>query len=507
MRKLYLASTVISLSAAIGWACSGDTQPTQPPADAGSDVVDATQDNGTTPDPDSGPTSHCTLDTGVDPVAFCIQKTVLDAEVLSAYAKGLGVVSSWDSTSYQADKDDAGKPLHDLHNDLWFTSSIANFHVSAGTYGDNTLSPKLDDILAEVEPVLEAELGTAPDGYDGETYAHLRNTAAGLRYINESAKAAAIDKVADAYGRQIYTKYVHALPASDAGAPDAVIGASDGHGNWAYVTADAATGALALLDMVARHGGDAGDDAANAALWDTAARAVLDHLYNRARHTSGMYYRALVTSADPQHDALAPSPQGNDVLLSDVQATVALTLSRASALVTDPKKGGMLSSATQAYPFNLYSSELLDALNGSLSLWDQSADAGTPNADAGVAAGYIEGVVPATSTLLRNRSTRANALLLGAVHRHIIDDSGKQGWQGKWLRAELIKELPVGSSLLAVVQNQSGYLRASSFDYGLAVLSADGGDGGLVPLARSYDAASIGAALEALNELWYGWQH
>jgi hypothetical protein len=477
------------------------------PGDAGPDVAtDTAQDTYSIPPGDSGPTSHCTLDTGADPIAFCIQRLVLDAEEQSAYAKGLGIVSSWDSKTYMSDKDDAGQPLHDLHNDLWFTSSIANFHTSAGYYGDTTLSPKLDNILVEMETVLEAELGQAPDGYDGETYAHLRNTAAGLRYINENAKATSIDKIADAYGRQIYTKYVHALPAGDAGGADAVIGTSDGSGNWAYVTGDAATGALALLDMVWRHGGDAGDDAANAVLWEAAARAVLDHLYNRARHTSGMYYRALVTSNDPQHDALAPSPQGSDVLLSDVQASVALTLSRANGLANDATKNGAYSSATKSYPFQLHSSEILDALNGSISMWDDSADAATPNADASLAGGYIEGVVPATSARLTNRSTRANALLLAAVHRHIVDEGGKEGWQGKWLRAEVVARLPMNASLFSVVADQNGYLQGSSFDYGLAItLDPDGGDAGLVPRANSYDAASIGAALEALNELWYGW--
>jgi hypothetical protein len=136
--------------------------------------------------------------------------------------------------------------------------------------------------------------------------------------------------------------------------------------------------------MADRH---AVDDAQNALAWEATALATFDHLATRARETTtGMYYAALVTSADPNHDtvdATAPSAFPSDALLTEVQGSVALSMMRASALAAQSPA----LNRSKSYPFGDQVEALFEAMNGkTVSLWD-----GFESEDAGAGAGYVDG--------------------------------------------------------------------------------------------------------------------
>ncbi len=491
MRKLasvFLALSTIPLAI---WSCGGDSV-TDVPADAAvPDASDARADSPITPPVDAS-TRHCTLDNGSDPVALCIQKVILKNERRAAFVKALGVAASWDSKTFVPDTN-GGMPLHDVHDDVAFAASISSYDLAARLYGDTEINADLDNVLVTMVTNIEMQLATPPAEYGGDVYLQLRKIAGNLRYINENDHAKKIDAIAEPYGRAIYTTYSQAV-----GAGDSVLGTPAGGGQVAYTTADVATGAVALLDMAVRH---AIDDAANATLWVDGAKRALDHLSSRARDpVTHLYYRSLVTSGDPNHDALAGA-MPNDALLSDVQATVMLALMRANELVlANPTVLG----AFTGYGLASNADQLFRAMN-TAGLWD-SADRG-----------YLEGYVPSTSTFLTNKPTRANALMFGAIHRKFIDappfDAGSATIdvvQLKALRSLFIQQQPDNSSLLSVVFDQTSYFRASSRDYRLAQLPpSDGGtsDAGTEPRAASYTAAATAAALEGLSEQLYGATH
>ncbi len=477
MRKLASSFLAIATVPLAFWACSSDSPATVPADAAVADVVDAGGvDSPIVPRIDAS-TRHCTLDNGGDPVALCTQKLILKSERAAAFIKTLGVVASWDSKSFVPDPE-GGAPTHDVHDDIAFASSISNYHIAARLYGDSEINTDLDNVLVDMVVNIEAELATPLAEYGGEVYLQLRNVAGNLRYINENEHAMKIDVLADAYGRAINNTY-----SQNVGSGDTVLGTSAGGGQVAYTTADVATGALALLDMAVRH---ASDDAANAALWVLAAKRALVHLRTRARDpVTHLYYRALLTSADPDHDTLASGTLPSDALLSDVQATVMLSLMRANELV--------LANTTTLATFTSYglptlADDLFQAMNAA-GLWDSNDR------------GYLEGYVPSTSTFLTDKPTRANALMFGAIHRKFIDappfDAGATTIdvvQLKALRSLLISQQPNNSSLLSIVFDQTSYLRASSRDYKLTQ----------APLAGSYTAAATAAALEGLSEQLYG---
>src|SRR5262249_39835913 len=154
----------------------------------------------------------------------------------------------------------------------------------------------------------------------------------------------------------------------DAGADGRVLGTPSG-GNVAYAPADVITGAFALLDMAHRH---AVDDATFAAAAQTAAIKSIDYVFARGRdQATGVFFTSLVTSADPGHDAVAPSQPGrpDDALLADVQAQIALALTRAQELAVMQNSG--LSMEVRAYPFSMRASTVVDASNkAGSSLWD-----------------------------------------------------------------------------------------------------------------------------------------
>ncbi len=307
--------------------------------------------------------------------------------------------------------------------------------------------------------------------------------------------------VADSYGRAIYTGYYAPLAGGDAVLGTPVSG--DAGSGIAYAPADAATGALALIDLAVRH---ASDDPADAAAWQSAAALVLEHLDARARDTAtGLYFAALVTSADPGHDALAPAtPSGPpaDALLTDVNARIALALLRAQELANTPTMASAIPSVA-ALPLEARAEALLAALDDTpQSLWDASG--GPSDGDGGtLGAGYFEGWVPSLSQLLTDKPTRANALAMAALNDAIVMGNGPDLRHAIALRTLVADMTMANAGFMTVVDNQTGYfLTAPS---GFAFQSDDAGiDAGADPRQKSYFSIANTGAVEGLSELWIG---
>jgi hypothetical protein len=211
-------------------------------------------------------------------------------------------------------------------------------------------------------------------------------------------------------------------------------------------------------------------------------------LLANAKHSSGLYYRALTTGADGGGDApTAIDTMPSDALLSDVQGGVMLAFMRANEVTN-------ADTATFA-PFALYdfvgkADALFQAL-GAANLWDATGG------------GYSEGFVPSSSTMLTNKTTRSNAAIFAALHRKFLDmpprDAGPQTPEVvvlHGLRMLLIQQVTAHGSLFAVVDNQTGYFRAATHDFRFTS----------EPRAASYTAAANAAALEGLSEQAYGRQ-
>jgi hypothetical protein len=525
MRKVALACAAsvgivgLPLYLACGGGTSGNpdqTDASDGPADA---LPDANRPEVVVPPPDAS-VLNCMLADRTDPVALCTQKLVLRSLHNAAFNTTTGVAASW---SYATGLPD---PVpHDWHDDVGYAAALTGYYQSSLLYGDTELTPTVSGDLMTLTTLVLAELAMLPDEYSGEAYQRLRAAAGGLRLLNFVTDGDMLDAIADAYGRAIYTKYFFALaspPPVDAGGGDAGAGdagpdasadaSADGatgdageggapiadgiigrpmNGAYAYTTADVATAALALLDLAARNPGDV-----NHSAWQLAAQGAFEHLYNRARDaTTGLYYRALITSTDPVHDQLDPAQTPNDALLADVTATVALALSRADELVT---KNASSLPLVVSYPLNQHAADALDAVNATPSLYDGPVEAGATST------GFMEGYVPSSATLITSKATRANAYLMATQNRlelspHSVNT--KWGPEVGSLFHSLTDVLPENSSLLSVVPGgQNAYLRASS--RGFTFLDADGGDAG--PYADSYQSAAVVAFVEGMNELLYG---
>ncbi len=536
MRSLHLALVSLVLPAALNalGACGGDDSQAAPDASLEAQGMDTTlppPDVPTPPLPDSS-VRNCTLggnNMGLDPVGLCVQKLVLQG-VHGEYSPEAGVPASWDSTSFLPDSDDAGAPLHDFHDDVGYAAASALYHQTSSLYGDTELTPQLDVDLAAMAPLLTGEVGGPPSEYSGELYLRLRTVAGGLRYVNQNAAADAIDTAADAYGRAIFTQHFFPTQSPDAGsgdagggdagpeagleagasdgaAPDAGVdaGGCDGGGvviadaiigtmtasGVAYAPDEVATAALALLDLAQRNPGDP-----NVTAWQLASLSALEHIRNRAREaTTGLYYRSLVTSLDPGHDRLDPTPP-SDVLLSDVQAVMALALVRAADLVS--KNASLLCTAA-GYPFQARADEISAALNGPVGLWDGppgNQDAGPTDQPGALQEGYI----PSTQTLLTTKTMRSNVYYLAVLHRSNIVD----GPQGGSPYASEINPLRYAMltlagaqqdvSFLSVLDPQLGVFRATTKSFQLAS----------EPRGSSYRAAAAADFVEGMSELLYG---
>jgi hypothetical protein len=457
--------------------------------------------------PDSGPSVHCALDTGADPVGFCTQKVVLQGEHLHAFNAMSGVAQSWDSTTLLPDLGPNNKPLHDFHDDAAYGAACSRYHQSATTYGDNQITSTLDNDLIALGTLLPTELATLPAEYAGELYQDLRTTSGGLRIVNQNALGDSVDIVAEGYGRAIYSTYYVPL-GGDAGAgadagtgSDAVLGTPAAGGGTAYASADAATGALALIDLAVRH---AVDDPASSAMWQSAAVQVLTHLDARARDTvTGLYFAALVTSADPGHDALAPAAAGGppaDALLTEVNARIALALLRAQALAT---ANGSAIPDVAALPLEARAEALLAALDSTpQSLWDPSG--GPALGEAGtMGSGYFEGWVPSLSQLLTDKPTRANALAMAALHDAFTMGNGPDQQRVPVLLTLLSDMTMANAGFMTVIDNQTGYFL--TVPSGFTFASDDAGvDAGQNPRQKSYFSIANTASVEGLSELWIG---
>ena len=479
-----------------------------------------------------------------DYVDFRLQKQILVAEH-KVFNPDAGIASSWSATTGAPDTD-GGAIVYDLNDNVAYGASLGLYSISAGEYGDTEIAGTIvaPDLTA-LSALVQAELTTLPASYDGELYMRLRRFAQGLDGLQETADGAAngapINALADAYGRAIYTSYFHSLaaaPVTDAGTDaaadsgvadagdagedggddaggdaesdagianvpvaDGILGVAQPGGGLLYNVDQAASGALALADLASRH---QTDDPANAAIWARAAGSVFNHLYTRARHASGLYYSYLVTSSDPDHDALASVLSPNDQLLTETQASVAESLMRTSGIVTTDNVQEL-----SLYPFRDQIKSPLNGLKGIASdggvgfnLWDPTSTVATTTFcttvdDASAAcggSGFFVRYLPSSTGLDNSSKTiRGNALLWGAIYRSLVLPGTAASIDYEPLQAlfEFQTGVP-GDSFLTLVFNQASYPNAVTAGLGL------------LPSSPSFTAQANAYAIEALTEQWIG---
>jgi hypothetical protein len=494
LASFWLGFTGTGLFAA---SCGGDDSSGAP--DAASDTTapeSATPDTPVPPSPDATKAA-CNLGNGDDPVALCTQKLVLGAIHDAALKLPAGVAPSWDRTTGTPDPD-----AHDLRDDAAYAAACTNYAQSATRYGDTEISSTLLADFAAITPILKNELGTIPDEYSGQLYTRVRDVAIGARYVLDNAGGTAFDAIGDQIGAKIFGHFialagpdggvVDAGDAGDAGAeadagftlPGDGVLASDAT-NRDYAPEDVATGALALVDMAVRHPSDP-----SAGAWALAAVESFEHLHTRARSPSGAYYRLLMPSGAPDHDDLSPrAPAPQDLLATETTAAVAYALFRASDLVTN--------NATLApiipiagYDFIARANAALASLHGTPSFYD--ADKG----------GYFEGVLAGSGAVLPNKPTRANALMLGALHRATALRVSPYTKQAKTTRTVVGATSPIGAGLLATSLEQKAYFELVAKDFSGPPSDLDGS---VDPHPNSYVSAASLLAVDALNDGWFGY--
>jgi hypothetical protein len=511
--------------------CNGESES---PGDGGPDASDAGNeiDDGLQNIAPDDAATNCSVNANEDYVDFCLQKQILVAEH-KVFSPSGGVASSWNVNTGLPDTD-GGAIVHDFRDDIAYGASLGLYSISASVYGDTSIAASVvtPDLLA-LAPLVEAELATLPASYDGETYLRLRRLAQGLDLLPLGADGApngtAIDAIADAYGRAIYATYYHPLTGApgagdDAGASDGgedaggdagsdagpvvlpiedgILGVAQPGGGVLYDVDQAASGALALADLASRH---EADDPTDAHMWARAAGSVFNHLFARGRHSSGLYYAYLVTSADPDHDALATVITPDDALLTETQASVAASLMRARGLVTTANLVEL-----SLYPFSDQVGSTLSALKGvvsdggaGFSLWDPTSTAATTAActtdeDASSAcggSGFFVRWLPSGAGLDNSAKTiRGNGLLFSAIYRAIVAAPNAASIDFEPLQALFEYRLGVaGDSFMTLVFNQASYPDAVSADLKL-------------PSAPSFTAQANAYAIEALTEQWVGHQ-
>ncbi len=490
------------------WQCSGNEVSPSPSGDAGLEASTGDDDAELGDDSlgdDAGPTINCDLGassgTPFDPVSLCFQKQVLEFVHESAVTTAGGVAASWDSTSLQPTSD-GGTVLHDWRDDAAFGSAIADYLSYASKYGDNQIDYDVATALSKLAPVLEAELATLPDDYDGAPYMHLRNVVAGLNFVGDMTDASSIAAIADAYGNAIVATYLQPL-----GGGDMIVGRCSAPAVCTYETEKAATAALAILDLAWRSTfTDAGvplDATAPPAL-TAAATAVLDHLALHARSPSGLYYRALVTSDAGDAGGGDGGPASGDMpivldtwpadaLLSEVQATTMYALARAGTLVV----AHTALSAAASFPFFANAESIYAGMHAAPSLWDTTLG------------GYYEAYVPSTGATYSDKPSVANALMYAAVAYDFVGNPPPANPDGGSLmqtdelateRQLLTQVGATSTSLITVISNQQAFFRASSAAFGLAdAYGVDGGVTSMEPGASLYIAAATNAVLEGLS--------
>ena len=512
-------------------ACSGGGSSGTAPGDAG--AQDAPSDQSVAPT-ESGPFSYpdvatvvpeasvhncifSAADGGVgDPVLLCSQETALFNLLTNAYTMGTGV-----APGFSTQPPFTASPGHAWQDDLGLAASLGAFQCSALAYGDTMYLGMFDGVLADLGKLLPGEVVTA-GSYDGEAYFRLRSAARGLSLTGAASVAATLDAMADGYARAIQTSFVQAVqagqgPPSDAGGLDAgaaatIIGASSApDGSVSYAPAQSAMAAAALLDMAARAGsaGDAGDAGPQAAAWASSGAGTLAYLWARARDpVTGLFYQALVTSADAGHDQLGTGTYASDALLSDVQATVVLALARAQTAANALAGDGGSGPA----PYAAEIETLVTALNA----------AGLFNGVPPAPGAFLQGLVPSLGLTLTNQTTASSALLLGGIKRaQALGVATSWGSEAASLGLALDFTSPSGvpwpahSNLVSVVTDALGdvtqvaYLAAVSRSWGWAQAfsgpSGQSSDAGLDPDAMSYSTAAVSAMVEGVSQRWYAW--
>ena len=230
----------------------------------------------------------------------------------------------------------------------------------------------------------------------------------------------------------------------------------------------------------------------------------MNHLYNRARHPSGLYYADLITSQDPGHDALASVVTPNDALLSDTSASVASALMRMNGIVQTVGVGPLSS-----FPFTTQAISPLSGLQGvapagasGFSLWDPTPTADTTTSCAALedasgcsGSGFFVRYLPSTAGLDNSSKTiRANALAFGAIHRSLVTPGTAADLDVLPLTALFESQSGPNASFLSITGavNQASYPDAVS-----ATL-------GLLPTSPSFTAQADAYAIEALTEQWIG---
>lgn len=482
--------------AALGGACSKNAGTTAAPPDGGDDVGDDATPDVYLPPPQEASTMHCTVD-GLDPVALCLQKTVLQNELTDAYAKGKGIPPTWDAKGMPSG-------THSWRDDVGFAASIGSYHCSSAVYGDNQLTPMLDAIMPDLGAFIVAELTAAPSGYDGEDYFRLRAAGAGLNHANDTTDAATVMQLADTFARNLRTNYAQTVTLPDHSTAT-VLGTPDGMGHVVYAPAQVIMAAAALVDMARINASDP-----SAPKWTATAIAAVDYVWSRGRDTNtGLFYQQLVTSSDPDHDALGQGMPTPDALVTDVQAEAVLGLARL--------QDGMNAMADpDATPDNKYWIE-------ANTIFQSLADAGLfdgdlPLSEAGLptpppVGAFMEALVPSTTTKDTNKTTLGNAWILGAIRRVGVGMSSPLlGDLEPQVLAAVTQQTPASSSLFTVVVDtqtgnpvQTDYLRAASKDFQYATaFSPTGGNSGQEPGATSYRADAVAAVIEGLTQLWRG---
>jgi hypothetical protein len=524
-------------------ACDGGTLQA---SDAGADTGPATGADANAPDDADGvpvpdASTSCSVNgsgtQAEDFIDFCFQKKILAAEH-KVFDPKLGVASSWSVTTGNPDTD-GGAIVHSYRDDVAYGASLGTYAISAEVYGDSEISASVvvPDLTA-LSTLVQSELATLPASYDGELYMRLRRFAQGLDSLQDADDGApfggSIDAIADAYGRAIYQTYFHSLAAApvdggavdggdagdDAGTDggglgdggddagptnvaiaDGILGVSQAGGGYLYDVDQAASGALALVDMANRH---LVDSPAESAAWARAAGAVFNHLYTRARHSSGLYYADLVTSSDPGHDALANVVTPSDALLTETSASVAASLMRASTIVTTNALASL-----SLYPFATQVVSPLSGLQGispdggaGFALWDPTPTTDTTaacalleDASACGGSGFFVRYLPSGPSLDNGSKTlRGNALAFVAVQHSLVLRGAAAGIDFEPLQALFESTQGVNQSFVTQEFDQVAYLNALS-----ATL-------GVLPTGGSYSAQANAYAIEALTEQWVGQQ-
>lgn len=569
-RFILLSCVPLALGAAVagsvacGSSSSGAAGGGPDASDANEDFVESTDVNVDVPPlpeasgyvcwiPNSGDKSQGLT----DPVLLCTQDQVLGFVLQYAYVKGKGVMSTWSSTPPNY----AAGTAHDWRDDLALAAAIGDFHCSAGYYGSTVDIAKYDATLADLRTIVTSELPNANQSYDGALYYRMRSAGLAFTYVTDTMDAATLGAAADAWAANVVTNFTTMVtpPASgggDAGTDDAgdaepseaaappgpvaLIGQPMGNGVVQYSPAQSIMAAAALLDMVRLHGSDP-DAGVDAATWTAIAEGTLDYLWNRARDpVTGLFYQTLVTSSDPDHDALASGgTPTSDALLTDVQGAAILGLSRTmralgASVIPD---GGSQPPVSYAG----WANQLVGAMTAAKLFTGQYPPMLCKGCPQGAeptptyAGAFLEGYVPSLGQTLPNLTVAGNtALLAGFALTTALNPAPVAGCQpdpnlnavscnfeNQGIRMALDEYTldpssstipPPHSTFLTVVTDQNGdviqqaYLPAVSKDWGFAEAFSPGGgaDAGAAPEpgASDYGTAANLAMIEALTQLW-----